>query len=66
MAERVAAHPRAVAMGFACAVGTGLLDGSLMAPFSAFEQQQQQQQQQQPHDNAITLRYLGGFALGLP
>jgi len=63
-----AARPRALAAGLACAVGTGLLDGSLMAPFSAFERQQQQQQQQQhprPHDDAVALRYLGGFTLGL-
>ena len=46
-AGRPAARPRAVAAGLACAVGTGLLDGSLMAPFSAFERQQQGQQQGQ-------------------
>ena len=47
-AGRRAARPwRAVAAGLVCAVGTGLLDGSLMAPFSAFERRQQGQQGQQ-------------------
>ena len=75
LAGRPAARPwRAMATGLVCAVGTGLLDGSLMAPFSAFERRQQRQQGQQGHPRAhagkraedgMALRYVGGFALGL-
>jgi hypothetical protein len=78
--RRVAAPPppRAVSIGVACAVATGLLDGSLMAPFSAYRRQWAQQGAIAmgrldgsltlvPHEPAdLALRYLGGFALGLP
>ena len=52
-----------LAGGVACAVCTGLLDGSLMAPFSAFRRSGVGVALS-PDDAA--LRYLGAFALGLP
>ena len=48
-----------VGVGIACAVATGLFDGSLMAPFSAFRRAD-------PAGPDLALRYLGGFALALP
>ena len=52
-----------LAGGVACAVCTGLLDGSLMAPFSAYRRTGGGAALS-PDEAA--LRYLGAFALGLP
>lgn len=50
-----------LASGVACALATGVCDGSLMAPFSAFRAGQAD-----AAGSAVALLYLGGFALALP
>ena len=58
--ERPTEPRSALVIGVACALGTGLLDGSLMAPFSSFKTSGLALGDQ------VALRYLGGFALALP
>jgi glucose uptake protein GlcU len=59
--ERPSEPLSALVLGVACALGTGLLDGSLMAPFSSYKTSLGLA----PGDQ-VALRYLGGFALALP
>ena len=50
----------AALIGVVCALATGGLDGSLMAPFSAYRASAN------ARDTEVALRYLGSFALALP
>ena len=55
----VVAVPHPLVRGVVCALATGLFDGTLMAPFSAF-------QASTDLADEAALRYLGAFTLGLP
>ncbi|KAL3933808.1 MAG: hypothetical protein SGPRY_000121 [Prymnesium sp.] len=48
-----------IASGLACAIATGVFDGSLMAPFSAYRSSE-------AAGPNVALEYLGSFALALP